>query len=99
MIKIFLYSLLIDKLNKSLMNDENVLKLPANPIRNKIINFLSITKLLLLLNDSETPKIIEAIKFTSSNLLLLLNFIEQKLFIKIYLKFAPSNDPVEIVES
>ena len=55
-------------------------------------------KSLLLFNDNEAPKITEAIKFTSSNLLLLFNLIEQNLVIKIYLKFEPINDPVEITE-
>ena len=40
MIEISLYFLLIDNLNKSLINEENVLKLPANPKRNKITNSL-----------------------------------------------------------
>ena len=55
-------------------------------------------KSLLFFKDNVVPKINEAIKFTSNNLLLLLNFIEQNLVIKIYLKFAPNNDPVEIAE-
>ena len=40
MIEISLYFLLIDNLNKSLINEENVLKLPANPKRNKTTNSL-----------------------------------------------------------
>ena len=98
MIKTSLYRFLIDNLNKSLINDENVLKLAENPIRNRIINSLYIRELLSSFSDNARPRIIEAIELISTNLLLLFNLIEWNLVKNIYLKFAPNNDPTEIIE-
>ena len=80
------------------MNDANVLKLPANPIRNKTYASLRSFELITLLNDNEIPKINEAIEFINNNLLLVFNFIDLNLFRIKYLKFAPSNDPAEMIK-
>ena len=92
-----LYFFLIDKLNKSLINDENVLKLPENPIRKRINISLWICELIALLDDNEMPKINEATKLINSNLLLLFKFIELNLLSIINLRFAPSTDPAAII--
>tara|TARA_Y100001978_G_scaffold14128_1_gene11191 strand:+ start:97 stop:456 length:360 start_codon:yes stop_codon:yes gene_type:complete len=93
-----LYFLSIDKLNKSFINDENVLRLPENPIRNEISTSAEVCKLVVLLNDNEIPKINEATKLIDSNLLLLFIFIELNLVKIKNLIFAPTNDPNEIIK-
>ena len=47
---------------------------------------------------NEIPKTNDAMEFIINNFLLLFSFIEQNLFIITYLKFAPINDPNEIIE-
>ena len=98
MIEISLYFPLIDNLNKSLINEENVLRLPENPIRNEISTSVEVFKLVVLLNDNEIPKINEATKLIDSNLLLLFIFIELNLVKIKNLIFAPTNDPNEIIK-